>query len=191
MRPSVVGGIASVRAPSTKALLSEFRNLSAEEAKLIRKLADATDDGERLKKLVDAHVPATSSYVRSMHSDPYRSRLWRTTVALHAMNEILGTHGVEGLGPPRSGDYAPPYEYLNAGDTYAGTLIYDRGGDRLFVGTWGDVVEKHPEWESAEDRATKKRTPRGSVRRGKAPSQLDREIAQSVPSWRPSWRGGR
>lgn len=180
-----------MRAPSAKTLLAEFRNLSAEETKLIRKLADAADDGEELKELVDARVPGTASYVRSMHSDPYRSRLWRTTVALHAINEILGTHGVEGLGPPRSGDYAPPYEYLNAGDTYAGTLIYDRDGDRLFVGSWGDIVEKHPEWESAEDHATKKKSSRrvSSLEEGrrKTPSQLDREIAQKIPSW----RGGR
>ena len=173
-----------MQAPSAKTLLSEFRQLSPEDAKLIRALAAATADGERLKKLVDTRVPATANYVRSLYSDPYRSRLWRNTVALHAMNELLGTAGVEGLGPPRGGDYAPPYEYLNIGDTYAGTLIYDRGRDRLFVGSWGDVVEKHPEWEASEDHATiKKMLSRGS----KARVQLDREIANVVPSW----RGGR
>jgi hypothetical protein len=168
-----------MRAPSAKTLLSEFKQLSAADAKLIRALASTADDGEQLKKLVDARVPATESYARSMHSDPYRSRLWRTTVALHAMNEVLGTYGVEGLGPPRGGDYAPPYEYLNAGDTYTGTLIYDRDRDRLFVGSWGDVAEKHSEWEASEDHAAIKR-----ARSHKSPAQLDREIANAVPSWR-------
>lgn len=167
-----------MRAPSAKTLTSEFR-ISPENAKLVRLLAAAADDGERLKELVNARVPATASYVRSMYSDPYRSRLWRTTVALHAMNEVLETHGVEGLGPPRSGDYAPPYEYLNVGDPYSGTLIYDRDGDRLFVGSWGDVVEKHPEWEaSGESHATIKKASRGK----KSSTQLDRDIAESLSS---------
>ena len=166
-----------MRAPSAKTLLSTFR-LPSEAAKLIRAFAAASDDGARLKELVDKWAPATANYVRSMHSDPYRAQLWRTTVALHAINEHLGTYGVEGLGPPRSGDYAPPYEYLNAGDSYAATLVYDRDKDRLFVGSWGDVAEQHPEWESQEDHAAIKR---------KSPSRLDREIAQAVPSW----RGGR
>lgn len=167
-----------MRAPSVKTLTAEFRT-SPENAKLVRLLAAAADDGEKLKKLVDARVPATASYVHSMYSDPYRSRLWRTTVALHAMNEVLEMSGVEGLGPPRSGDYAPPYEYLNAGDPYSGTLIYDRDGDRLFVGSWGDVVEKHPEWEASEEsHATIKKASRGK----KSPTQLDRDIAESLAS---------
>ena len=174
-----------MKAPSAKTLLSKFKQLSAEDAKLIRAIAAASADGDDLKKLIDARVPATASYVRSMHSDPYRSKLWRTTVALHAMNEVLGTHGVEGLGPPRGGDYAPPYEYLNTGDTYAATLIYDRDRDRLFVGSWGDIAEDHPEWDSSEDHATIKNTlPRNS----KSRAQLDREIANVVPSWRSGGR---
>ena len=163
-----------MQAPSTKTLLAEFRDLLPDDAKLIRKLAGAADDGDAIRKLVDARVPGTAKYVRTLHSDSYRSRLWRTTVALHAMNEVLGTYGVEGLGPPRSGDYAPPYEYLNAGDAYAGTLVYDRDQDRLFVGSWGDLAEAHPEWEGAGDHATIKR---GSSSRKKSRQQLDRDIA--------------
>jgi len=165
-----------MRAPSVKTLVADFR-ISDDEAKLIRKLAAVSDDGDALKKLVDTRVPATSSYVRSLYSDPYRSRLWRTTVALHAMNEVMGTAGVEGLGPPRGGDYAPPYEYLNTGDTYAATLVYDRDRDRLFVSSWGDVAEKHPEWEGGDDHATVKR---GHTRGRTSPAQLDRDIAQAL-----------
>jgi hypothetical protein len=166
-----------MKAPSAKALLSAFR-LSAEDAKLIRALAAAAADGEKLKALVDKRVPGTEIYVRSLHSDPYYSRLWRNTVALHAMDKIMGTHGVEGLGPQRRGDYAPAYEYLNTGDTYAATLIYDRDRDRLFVGNWGDLVERHPEWEGGEsDHATIKKT---TARGGKSPAQLDREIAGAL-----------
>jgi len=147
-----------MRAPSAKTLTSTFR-LPSEAVKLICKFAAAADDGEQLKDLVDTSAPETASYVRSMHSDPYRSKLWRTTVALHAINEHLGTYGVEGLGPTRSGDYAHPYEYLNAGDPHTATLIYDRDKDRLFVGSWGDLAEKHPKWERSESHAKKKTSP--------------------------------
>jgi hypothetical protein len=135
-----------MRAPSEKTLLSTFSQLTSESAKLVRMFAKGADDGARLETLVEAYAPATAKYVRSMHSNPYRSSIWRVTVALHAINEIMGTYGVEGLGPPRGGDYAPPYEYLNTGDTYATTLIYSRDGNNLRIGSWGDIAERHPEW---------------------------------------------
>jgi hypothetical protein len=84
-----------VRAPSTKTLLSALGQLTPNDARLVRSIAGAAAYGEKLRKLIDTAVPATARYVRSMHGDPYRSQLWRNTVALHGMNEILGTHGVE------------------------------------------------------------------------------------------------
>ena len=59
-----------------------------------------------------------------------------------ALDEIAETHGVEALWG--AGQYWPEYEYLNAGDTYAPTLIYKLESGRFFVGCWGDLVEKHP-----------------------------------------------
>lgn len=147
-----------MRAPSAKALLEAFRDLSSEEAKLIRALAKAVDDVEfdrygsgivgddPLEELVNEYVPGTAKYVRSMHSDPYRSHMWRVTVALHAMNEIMDTHGVEALGPDVGGPSPPPYEYLNTGDTYATTLIYSRKSNSISIGNWGDIAERHPSW---------------------------------------------
>jgi hypothetical protein len=136
-----------MRVPSVKALTEAFPRLSPDNAKLIRALGIEVDNPDRLRELIETHVPATERYVRSLYSDPYDSDIWRVTVALHAMDQIMGTHGVEGLGPTRSGDYAPAYEYLNTGDTYATTLIYDRARDALKIGSWGDIAERHPEWE--------------------------------------------
>lgn len=165
-----------MRAPSTKTLLSALPQLTPNEAKLIRSIAGATADSEKLRRLIDTNVPGTARYALSLHGDPYPRQFWRNTIALHAMNEILGTHGVEGLGPLRPGDYAPPYEYLNAGDSYAATLIYDRKRDHLFVGSWGDLVEEHPEWESGEEHATIKRGASPS----KSPAQLQRDIDRAI-----------
>ena len=40
------------------------------------------------------------------------------------------------------GEYRyPAMTYLNTGDTYNATLVYDVGEDELYVSTWGDWVE--------------------------------------------------
>ena len=136
-----------MRAPSVQALTTTFRDLTPNAAKMIRALAKAVDEpGDRLEKLVDEYLPATAKYVRGMYSSPYYSRIWRVTVALHGMNEIMGTHGVEALGPGRSGDYAPPYEYLNMGDPFVSTLIFNRSAHALRIGSWGNIAERHSNW---------------------------------------------
>jgi hypothetical protein len=135
-----------MRMPSVKRLV-DCLNVSIDDAKLIRNIGHAVDDRDTLEEIINAKCPKTAQYVRSMYCDPYRSAMWRTTVALHAMDCIVGTHGVESLGPPNDRDgYAPPYEYLNTGDTYAMTLIYCRDTDSISLGSWGDIAERHPSW---------------------------------------------
>lgn len=133
-----------MRCPSAKALEQAFR-ISREKANLVRKIAKAVDSN--LEAVIDKCCPKTAAYAQSCHNNPYNMKIWRVTMALHAINDVIGGHGVEVLGPPRSGDYAPPYEYVNMGDTYATTLIYKRSTDNLFIGNWGDIAEKHPSWE--------------------------------------------
>lgn len=67
-------------------------------------------------------------------------------MVLDAINNIVGTHGVEALHHPRSSnpEGAPSWEYLNAGDPYATTLIYTRATDTLRIGCWGDIAERLP-----------------------------------------------
>ncbi len=130
-------------APTIPRLLAAFpRTLDRQGALIIRALAERVDDPARLSAVIGNNVAckATADYIRTMHSDPFTSRMWRRTVALHAMDAVLGTHGVEPLGTVDHRE-GPPYEYLNAGDTYSTTLIYDRDADRVFIGSWGDVVE--------------------------------------------------
>ena len=150
-----------MRAPSQKRLLEAFPHLSPDAAKLIRALAKATDDvtwdryghvegTDPLEKLVNKYpdplLPHTERHVRSLYTNPYRSHMWRVTVALEGMNEIMGTYGVEGLGPDVHGPTPPPYEYLNTGDTYGTTLIYRRRDNSLNIGSWGDIAERHSNW---------------------------------------------
>lgn len=68
---------------------------------------------------------------------------------LEKINEVLGTHGVEGMlldgsGADVSGDCSTDrvkvdIQYCNAGDTYAMTVFYYKG--RLRIGDWGSIVE--------------------------------------------------
>lgn len=130
-----------MRAPSLARLQAAFPSLSADDAKLIRALAHAADYRETLASLIEQHCPQTQAYARSCYSDPYASYMWRVTLALHAMDVILGTHGVEALDDDNS-MHAPDIEYLNAGDPYVTTLLYHRPVDALRIGCWGDIAEK-------------------------------------------------
>lgn len=123
-----------MRMPSLKTLESKL-TLTREQARLIRKLGKATDDAETLRALIEAKCPATHDYARRCYNDPFASHMWRVTMALHAIDGVLGTCGVEaiGEGDSRNG-YAPPYEYCNTGDSYAATLIYKRATNHVFVG---------------------------------------------------------
>lgn len=152
-----------MKCPSADRLVAAFRDLDRKQANLIRRIAHATDQGpdnttstgsdtststgpgtqpDPLAVLVEKHVPSTSAYVRRCYHDPYRSHMWRVTIALHAINSILGTFGVESL---RSRDDSfhggPSHEYLNAGDAYATTLVYYRAANALRIACWGDIVE--------------------------------------------------
>ena len=55
---------------------------------------------------------------------------------LHCLDALADTHGVEAF-ETKSG-YC---DYLNAGDTYAVTLVRFRG--RYRVTTWGDIAERY------------------------------------------------
>lgn len=132
-----------MRMPSVKTLCAEFRNLERSDALLLRRIGKAAHSEERLRAVIEAKCPATADYVRGMYGNPYDSHMWRVTVALHAMDKILGTCGVEGLGGGNAFN-APPYEYLNAGDPYVATLIYTRATDTIRVGSWGDIAERLP-----------------------------------------------
>lgn len=134
-----------MRCPSPKRLKAAFPQLTDAQVRVIRLLAALAGDGTLLKQAVSLYAPmATVQYVRQMHSSPYSSQMWRVTVVLHAIDDILGTHGVEALGPDVGGSNPPPYEYLNSGDTYGTTLIYTRATDTLRIGCWGDIAERHP-----------------------------------------------
>jgi len=57
--------------------------------------------------------------------------------ALDLYNEISNSNGVEYVGGTDGGIY-----YVNHGDSYDTTLLYDTGKGAVKVGSWGDIVER-------------------------------------------------
>jgi hypothetical protein len=72
--------------------------------------------------------------------DYYRNR--RVDVALKIMDVAMETHGVEYVKSNEDTYHdAEGFEYLNTGDTYSATIIYDLAEGRWLLGTWGGMVE--------------------------------------------------
>lgn len=80
-----------------------------------------------------ANHPRVAEYARQCFNAPATMVLRRM-----AIDDLLGTHGVEYLGTSRRTN-AEVY-YCNAGDSYAATIIFS--GNALRVGCWGDLIEK-------------------------------------------------
>jgi hypothetical protein len=66
--------------------------------------------------------------------------------ALDAVNEAIGGHGIEAI----EGDYQVDRYYynivalyVNTGDTYNPTLLYETENERFLVTTFGDWVERN------------------------------------------------
>lgn len=77
--------------------------------------------------------------------------------ALKHFDRIAELHGVEYLRVEneRSAHYSVygggGVSYVNTGDTYTLTLLLDEAKDRLFVGNWGDVVERDARFRDNSD----------------------------------------
>lgn len=133
--------------------MQDILRLTPAQTRTIRKIAKALDEyvhrgdaGYPGDPLYDAitEIPwceSTLDYARSCYNSPWVGKTWRTTLALHAINAIAETCGVGTVG---LSDYpaSPRYEYLNAGDTYTLTLVYDRDRDYLMISSWGDIAER-------------------------------------------------
>lgn len=86
-----------------------------------------------------AHFPATVSWANSCYNP-----LPAKDAKLSALNELLGMFGVEPIRDENTWDnyYGDCVaEYLNAGDSYAATIVLDHTRGKWLLSTWGDFVE--------------------------------------------------
>jgi hypothetical protein len=113
-----------MRAPSVKSLL-RIEGMDADVAKRLR------------------------GYIHgdSVPFDAKTSGWDRNERILRGADIAIGAHGVEYIWDDRLGDPSgcwghPRLAYINMGDTYDATLLYDYTTRTFRVGCWGDVAER-------------------------------------------------
>jgi len=69
----------------------------------------------------------------------------RIDQALDSINNILGGYGVEAIRDNKWSSYYCDIGllYVNLGDTYTPTVIYDTRSDKWIIASWGDIVERN------------------------------------------------
>lgn len=95
-----------------------------------------------------ARFPKTAAWLNRCYHQPHS-----TEIKLAALDELLGTYGVETIDVP--GAWVSKFygsavaSYLNTGDTYRCTLLIDHDSCRWKLTSWGDWFEAfeaaHPE----------------------------------------------
>ena len=128
-----------MKSPSKKSLKTKL-SATDEQADFIIKICQLADARYKLQDFIFENCPATHAYASKCYNDPFNSDSWRRVLILHAIDQVMETYGVEPLGEVEMD--GPPYEYLNTGDSYVTTLIYDRDRDKLIIDSVGDLAER-------------------------------------------------
>lgn len=64
------------------------------------------------------------------------------TAVMNAVNDLIGGHGVEYVRSKKDTPrYAYGFEYVNMGETYATTLLFDHDTGTFSICSWGGMVE--------------------------------------------------
>lgn len=90
--------------------------------------------------------PAVVAWAEQCYHDPRESEGGRAECRMVAINAILDGYGVEAL----EGAYVDRYHhniqatYVNFGDTYDTTILFDNVRQVYRVTSWGDFVQQHP-----------------------------------------------
>lgn len=115
-------------APSVKTLCAAFPGLDATRIKTARAIMTGAAEPYEVS-------PVCRKWCDSCYSLPTWSER-----AMEALSEVLDGYGAEALWP--EGEYLwPRATYVNMGDTYAPTILYDYASQRFAVTSWGDYVE--------------------------------------------------
>jgi hypothetical protein len=84
--------------------------------------------------------------VRRVMEDYRDDKTCNAGMALGRIDELIGGHGVEVLRSRQ--DTLREFhglEYVNMGDAYALTVLFDYARGTFYVGCWGDWVERYTE----------------------------------------------
>ena len=116
------------RIPSQKALVAAFGH---DTGKALRRLLDGRTDPKT--------IPATASWVAQCYNHPRDSELIES-----ACNAVLSGFGCEAIEAQSAwSDFYCSFVagYINMGDAYATTLLFDYYRGSVYICSWGDWVE--------------------------------------------------
>ena len=96
--------------------------------------------GKQLRKILTEEIdPTTYKHVAELLGNSSH-RVSDLQMIMEACNEELDGHGVEAIFA--QGDQWPGMEYVNMGDAYNTTIIYDHRVSRFKVMCYGEWLEK-------------------------------------------------
>jgi len=95
--------------------------------------------GKELRELLTKQRKTTDyKSVRDWISKCYNMPRYQERLEV-AVNEVLGGYGSEAI---FGGGVRPAMTYVNMGDTYITTLIYDYRRGSWLISSWGDWIER-------------------------------------------------
>lgn len=89
----------------------------------------------------DWGVPQLAELNRLFRASKNVVNMKLVNAALERANTIMHGHGIEAITGHAANEMTTVALYVNMGDTYAATIIYDCLADKFYVGTWGDWME--------------------------------------------------
>ena len=117
---------------SMKSLKKAFGDVGDRELALVREICRG-----------EVAVCEVMGLVREYDLPDYVEKYDLPDVALHVIDKLLGGFGVEAVGGDMEvSSYSPDMAYVNTGDTYSPTVVYDYGSGRFSLTSWGDWVER-------------------------------------------------
>lgn len=100
------------------------------------------------KRIMDCHLhPAVTRWAEQCYHDPRESADAYAECLMVALDAVLEGCGVEAIRGREVDAYHGDVQavYVNMGDTYATTILFDHETGRLRITSWGDWVERYGE----------------------------------------------
>jgi hypothetical protein len=106
--------------------------------RILTVIRDKRDLSEYIFDFLEKEYPNTYKWVRACLNLPDNIE-----IKLEMINEIMGGYGIETLSEENWDNYQyPHYSYVNMGDTYATTILFNHVSERWILSSWGDIAEQ-------------------------------------------------
>ena len=106
----------------------------------MKKQIEVTDIRNALNKAKRAYDKGVRYY-----DDKHRTYnpAWKSENILQHVSDLIGYHGIEAYEPGDNNPSHPTYSYINSGDMYGLTLIYNHRTHKYMVTDIGSIIERN------------------------------------------------